>query len=55
MKLGCKASEMESAALFIVAVPAASVPDRIFFVMGNQERNGMEKPHYARYGRCGSR
>lgn len=56
MKLGCKASEMESAALFIVASARGVRAGSDFLVMGNQERvkRGMENPHYARYGRCDS-
>ena len=55
MKLGCKASEMESAALFIVASARGVRAGSDFLVMGNQERvkRGMEN-HYARYGRCDS-
>ncbi len=44
MKLGCKASEMESAALFIVASTRGVRAGADFLVMGNQERakRGME-------------
>ena len=44
MKLGCKASEMESAALFIVASARGVRAGSDFLVMGNQERvkRGME-------------
>lgn len=44
MKLGCKASEMESAALFIVASARGVRAGADFLVMGNQERvkRGME-------------
>lgn len=44
MKLGCKASEMESAALFIVASARGVRAGAEFLVMGNQERvkRGME-------------
>ena len=44
-RLGCKASEMESAALFIVAAHL-KVCGSDFLVMGNQERNalGMDNP-----------
>lgn len=44
MKLGCKASEMESAALFIVASARGVRVGADFLVMGNQERvkRGME-------------
>lgn len=38
MKLGCKASEMESAALFIVASARGVRAGSDFLVMGNQER-----------------
>lgn len=38
MKLGCKASEMESAALFIVASACGVRAGADFLVMGNQER-----------------
>lgn len=45
-RLGCKASEMESAALFIVASHLKVRCGSNFLVMGNQERNalGMENP-----------
>ncbi len=44
LKLGCKASEMESAALFIVASVRGVRAGADFLVMGNQERvkRGME-------------
>ncbi len=44
MKLGCKASEMETAALFIVASARGVRVGADFLVMGNQERarRGME-------------
>ncbi len=44
IKLGCKASEMESAALFIVASARGVRAGADFLVMGNQERakRGME-------------
>ena len=55
MKLGCKASEMESAALFIVA-SARGVRAGSDFLDGksgeSETRHG--EPHYARYGRCDS-
>ena len=45
-RLGCKASEMESAALFIVAAHLRVRCGSDFLVVGNQERNalGMENP-----------
>ena len=45
-RMGCKASEMESAALFIVAAHLRVRCGSEFLVMGNQERNalGMENP-----------
>ncbi|MGI5976308.1 MAG: uridine phosphorylase [Candidatus Limivicinus sp.] len=45
-RLGCKASEMESAALFIVAAHLKVRCGSDFLVVGNQERNalGMENP-----------
>lgn len=45
-RMGCKASEMESAALFIVAQHLRVRCGSDFLVMGNQERNalGMENP-----------
>ena len=45
-RLGCKASEMESAALFIVAAHLKVRCGSDFLVMGNQERNalGMDNP-----------
>lgn len=45
-KMGCKASEMESAALFIVANYRKVRCGSCFLVVGNQERNalGMENP-----------
>ena len=45
-RMGCKASEMESAALFIVASHLKVRCGSEFLVMGNQERNalGMENP-----------
>ena len=45
-RLGCKASEMESAALFIVASHLRVRCGSNFLVVGNQERNalGMENP-----------
>lgn len=45
-RLGCLASEMESAALFIVAAHLRVRCGADFLVMGNQERNalGMENP-----------
>ncbi len=45
-RLGCKASEMESAALFIVASHLRVRCGSDFLVVGNQERNalGMENP-----------
>ena len=64
MKLGCKASEMESAALFIVASGhkrrwscCPRHPCRIGFSCDgksgeSETRHG--EPHYARYGRCDS-
>lgn len=38
MRLGCKASEMESAALFTVASALGVKAGSVFLVMGNQER-----------------
>ena len=45
-RLGCKASEMESAALFIAAAHLKVRCGSDFLVMGNQERNalGMDNP-----------
>ena len=45
-RLGCKASEMESAALFIVAAHLKVRCGSDFLVMGNQKRNalGMDNP-----------
>ena len=45
-RMGCKASEMESAALFIVASHLRVRCGSNFLVVGNQERNalGMENP-----------
>lgn len=45
-RMGCKASEMESAALFIVAQHLRVRCGSTFLVMGNQERNalGMDNP-----------
>lgn len=45
-RLGCKASEMESAALFVVASHLKVRCGSDFLVVGNQERNalGMENP-----------
>ncbi len=45
-RLGCKASEMESAALFIAASHLRVRCGSNFLVVGNQERNalGMENP-----------
>ena len=45
-RMGCKASEMESAALFIVAAHLRVRCGSTFLVVGNQERNalGMENP-----------
>ena len=45
-KLGCKASEMESAALFICASHLGARCGATFLVMGNQERDakGMDNP-----------
>lgn len=45
-RLGCKASEMESAALFVAASHLKVRCGSEFLVMGNQERNlkGMENP-----------
>ena len=45
-RLGCKASEMESAELFIVAAHLKVRCGSDFLVMGNQERNalGMDNP-----------
>ena len=45
-RLGCKASEMESAALFIVASHLKVRCGSTFLVVGNQERNalGMDNP-----------
>ena len=44
--MGCKASEMESAALFIVAAHLGVRCGTDLLVMGNQERNarGMDNP-----------
>lgn len=44
LRLGCKASEMESAALFVVASARRVRAGSVFLVMGNQERQkrGME-------------
>ena len=44
--MGCKASEMESAALFIVAAYLKVRCGSTFLVVGNQERNkaGLENP-----------
>lgn len=46
MRLGCKASEMESAALFIVASHLGVRCGSDFLVVGNQERNtrGLDNP-----------
>lgn len=46
LRLGCKASEMESAALFIVASYLHVRAGSTFFVMGNQEREkkGLDNP-----------
>ena len=46
LRLGCKASEMESAALFIVAAHLGVRCGSDFLVVGNQEREklGMENP-----------
>lgn len=46
MRLGCKASEMESAALFVVASHLGVRCGSDFLVVGNQERNarGMDNP-----------
>ncbi|HCD42360.1 MAG TPA: uridine phosphorylase [Lachnoclostridium sp.] len=46
MKLGCKASEMESAALFIVASALKVRAGSVFLVIANQERArlGLENP-----------
>ncbi len=46
MKLGCKASEMESAALFVVASALKVRVGSIFLVLANQERArlGLENP-----------
>lgn len=46
MRLGCKASEMESAAIFTVASYLHVRAGSNFLVMGNQERNarGMDNP-----------
>lgn len=46
MKMGCLASEMESAALFIVGSYLKVKVGSVFLVMGNQERNkiGLENP-----------
>lgn len=46
MKLGCKASEMESAALFTVASYLRVRAGSVFLVLGNQERarRGMDNP-----------
>lgn len=45
-RLGCKASEMESAALFIAASHLGVRCGSNFLVVGNQERNaaGLENP-----------
>ena len=45
-RMGCKASEMESAALFIVAAHLGVRCGTDLLVMGNQERNarGMDNP-----------
>lgn len=45
-RLGCKASEMESAALFIVASYLRVRCGSVFLVVGNQERNalGLDNP-----------
>ena len=46
LRLGCKASEMESAALFIVASALKVRAGSVFLVMANQERakEGLENP-----------
>ena len=46
LRLGCKASEMESAALFIVASYLKVKVGSIFLVVANQEREkqGLENP-----------
>lgn len=46
LRMGCKASEMESAALFIVADYLRVRCGSVFSVVGNQERNkaGMDNP-----------
>ncbi len=46
LRMGCKASEMESAALFIVADYLRARCGSVFLVVGNQERNkaGLENP-----------
>jgi uridine phosphorylase len=46
LRMGCKASEMESAALFIVAGYLRARAGSDFLVVGNQERDkaGMENP-----------
>ena len=46
LRLGCKASEMESAALFIVASYLRVRAGSTFLVVGNQERDkaGLENP-----------
>ena len=46
LRMGCKASEMESAALFIVAAYLKVRCGSTFLVVGNQERNkaGLENP-----------
>ena len=46
VKLGCKASEMESAALFIVASSLKVRAGSVLLVLANQERakRGMENP-----------
>ena len=46
LRLGCKASEMESAALFIVASYLRVRAGSTFLVVGNQERDkaGLEHP-----------
>lgn len=46
LRLGCKASEMESAALFIVAAYLKVRAGSVFLVLGNQERDraGLDNP-----------
>ncbi len=46
MRLGCKASEMESAALFVAASALKVRVGSIFLVLANQERArlGLENP-----------